>query len=146
MEHHGAVAIIPVIDEKIILIRQFRPAAGRILYELPAGTLMEGETLDACAARELKEETGYLAGTLSKLFNCYLAPGYSTEIIHFYLAADLEQIEHKTEPDEFIEIFTVTMNDALHMVVSNTIRDAKTICGLLFLEQLHSKKPVTKKP
>lgn len=134
--HSGAVAIIPVIDDKIVLIRQFRQAAGKILCELPAGTLKKGEAPDKCAARELREETGYLAGNLKKLFHCYLAPGYSTEIIYVYLATNLEHVEREADSDEFIEVLTVTKGKALRMVLSNEIEDAKTICGILTLQQL----------
>ena len=137
--HSGAVAIIPVLDDKIVLIRQFRQAAGKILCELPAGTLKKGEAPDKCAARELREETGYLAGNLKRLFHCYLAPGYSTEIIYVYLATNLEQVEREADSDEFIEVLTVTHGEALRMVLSNEIEDAKTICGILTLQQLSEK-------
>ena len=135
VEHRGAVAIIPIIGEKIVLIRQFRQAAGKILYEIPAGTLEKGDEPDKCAVRELREETGYV-GNLTRLFHCYLAPGYSTEIIHFYSATNLKKVEHETDPDEFIEIVTISKIDAARMIVSNEIEDAKTICGILIIQRL----------
>lgn len=134
VEHPGAVAIIPIIEDKIVLIRQFREAAGKILCEIPAGTLKKGEEPDECAARELEEETGYKAGNLKRLFHCYLAPGYSTEIIYFYLATNLKKTRSKNEPDEFIEVLPTTKKKILQMIASNEIEDAKTICGTLMLE------------
>lgn len=136
VEHRGAVAIIPFINDKIILIRQFRQAAGKILYEIPAGTLENGEEPDTCAARELKEETGYSAANLRRLFQCYLAPGYSTEILHFYQATGLTQVEHKADEDEFIEVLAFTKMEIMQMITQNKIEDAKTICGILFLQLL----------
>ena len=139
VDHPGAVAIIPVVDEKIVLIRQFRQAAGKVLYELPAGTLEMGEDPDTCAARELKEETGYVCENLRRLFKCYLAPGYSTEVIHFYLATDLKPGVCWTDQDEFIDVLKVTIGNAMQMIETNEIDDAKTICGILMLIRLGKK-------
>jgi ADP-ribose pyrophosphatase len=135
VEHVGAVAIIPILDDRIIFVRQFRHAVKKVLYELPAGTLRRGENPRVCAARELKEETGYEAGSLRKLFHCCLAPGYSSEIIDIYLATDLRRTKPATDSDEFIEILIVSKEEALRMVMSNEIEDAKTISGILMLKQ-----------
>lgn len=135
VDHPGAVAIIPVIGEKIVLVRQFRHAVGKILCEIPTGTLRKGEKPDKCAARELEEETGYLAESMRRLFYCCLAPGYSSEVLQFYLATGLKEARRKTDPDEFIEVFTVSKEDALRMILANEIEDAKTICGILMLQQ-----------
>lgn len=137
VEHPGAVAIIPAAGDKITLVRQFRQAAGKILFELPAGTLKKGEEPAECAARELEEETGYKAGNLRRLFQCYLAPGYSTEIIHFYLATNLKKTRSRLEADEFIEVKPTTKKKILQMIASNEIEDAKTICGILMLEHFY---------
>ncbi|MDQ1279926.1 MAG: ADP-ribose pyrophosphatase [Thermoproteota archaeon] len=137
IEHPGAVAIIPIISDMIILVRQFRQATGKILLELPAGTLKKGEEPAECAARELEEETGYKAGNLRRLFQCYLAPGYSTEIIQFYLATNLKKTRSKPEADEFIEVKPTTKKKILQMIASNEIEDAKTICGILTLEHFY---------
>ena len=131
VEHPGAVAIIPIVNNKLVLIRQFRQAAGKVLYEIPAGTLRRGEDPEQCALRELEEETGYFAGSFKMLLHCYLAPGYSTEIITFYLATNLKLVGSKNEQDEFIKVFTVTKKKALQMIKKNEIEDAKTICGIL---------------
>jgi len=136
LEHPGAVAIIPVIDDQIVLIRQFRQATGQILFEIPAGTLKNGEEPKNCATRELKEETGYLADSLTLLFHCYLAPGYSTEILYVFLATDLKQVGCETDPEEFIDVLIVKREKALRMIYSNEIKNAKTICGILTLQQL----------
>ena len=133
VEHPGAVAILPVLDDgRIILLKQYRPTIKEWLYEIPAGTLKPGEDPDHCAIRELEEETGFTAGELVKLFSMYLAPGYSTEVIHIYLARRLQPAEQRLEKDEVIELSMVTLDEALHMIEENAIRDAKTISALLY--------------
>jgi ADP-ribose pyrophosphatase len=141
VEHPGAVAIVPIIGDRIILVRQFRHAVGKVLCEIPAGTLKRGESPDVCAARELEEETGYVAGSLRKLFHCCLAPGYSSEVIHVYLATGLKPTKPNTDSDEFIEVLMATREEALRMVMSNEIEDAKTISGILMLKQIEGNAP-----
>ena len=136
VEHSGAVAIVPIVEDRIVLVRQFRHAVGKVLCEVPAGTLRRGESPDACAARELKEETGYVARSLRKLFHCCLAPGYSSEVIHVYPATGLRRTKPATDSDEFIEVLKVTKEEALRMVLSNEIEDAETISGILMLKQI----------
>ena len=132
IDHPGAVAIIPLLDEgRIVFVRQFRYAAGRELLEIPAGTLERGENPDQCAARELKEETGYSAGSIKKLLTCYMAPGYSNEVIHFYIATDLHEGNQKTEQDEEIRVMTFGFDETLRMIEDGGIMDAKTVVGVL---------------
>jgi len=132
VDHPGAVAIVPLLDDsKIVLIRQFRYAAGRELLEIPAGTLEKGEKPDACAVRELKEETGYEANSMRRLLSCYMAPGYSNEVIHLYVATGLKKGEKETEEDEEIAVEAVGFDEALRMIEENKIEDAKTIVGVL---------------
>jgi len=132
VEHRGAVAIVPLLnDDTVLMIRQFRLAVNEVLLEVPAGTLEPGEPPEVCAARELEEETGYRAGTLRKLFSQYLAPGYSQEILHVFLAKDLEKTAQHTEDDESVEVVPVPLSRAVDMVLSGEIRDAKTIASLL---------------
>lgn len=131
VEHPGAVAIVPAIKDKIIMVCQFRQAAKKVLLELPAGTLREGERPEECAERELVEETGYKAGCLKMLLQCYVAPGYNTEVIHIYLATDLVKAERRLEKDEDIEILKVSLEHALRMIERNEIEDAKSIIGII---------------
>jgi ADP-ribose pyrophosphatase len=129
--HKGAVCIVPIHDNSVLMVRQFRLAAGGTLLEIPAGTLEEGEEPDACAARELEEETGYQAGTLRPMFQAYLAPGYSTERIHAYLATDLTPVSAHTDADENVELVSVPIAQIGGRVLNGEFQDAKTIASLL---------------
>lgn len=141
VEHHGAVAIVPVLDaETVLLIRQYRQAVGETLLEIPAGTLEDGEDADACAARELEEETGYRAGSLRRLFSQYLAPGYSNEVLHAYCARDLTPSSAHPDIDEEIELVPVRMADVETMIWDGRIRDAKSIAALLVTLRLLEKE------
>jgi len=132
VEHHGAVAIVPRLDNQtILLIRQFRQAVGETLLEIPAGTLEDGEDADACAARELVEETGYRAGRLRRMFSQYLAPGYSNEVLHAYLGEELTASYAAPDADEEIEIVPVRVVDVEPMILDGRIKDAKSIAALL---------------
>lgn len=131
VEHRGAAAIVPILDgDRVVLVRQFRYAVGSELLEIPAGTLEADENPKSCAVRELQEETGYVAREILKIAECYVAPGYSTEKIHFYLARKLARREMKTEEDERIRVELVPITEALRKVRTLEIQDAKTICGL----------------
>jgi ADP-ribose pyrophosphatase len=129
--HRGAVCIVPIRDGSVLMVRQFRLAAGKALLEIPAGTLEEGEEPDACAARELEEETGYRAGNLRPMFQAYLAPGYSTERIHAYLATGLTPASAHTDADENVELVTLPIDEIEGRVLSGEFQDAKTIASLL---------------
>ncbi len=132
VKHGGAVALVPVLaDGRAVLVRQFRSAAGEALLEIPAGTLEPGETPEACAARELAEETGYRAGRLERLFSSFLAPGYSSEMLHTFLAADLEPTAAHADSDEVLRLETIALSEAPMLIRAGVIKDAKTICGLL---------------
>lgn len=131
IDHPGAVAIIPVHDGEMVLVRQYRYAARTELLEIPAGTLEIGEDPYACAVRELQEETGYAAASWSKLLSAYMAPGYSNEIIHFYVAEGLTAIGSSPEEDESIAVEKYTLEKVAEMIESNEIRDSKTITGVL---------------
>ncbi len=130
--HRGAVCIVPVQDDgTILLVRQFRLAAGKVLLEIPAGTLEEGEEPAACAARELEEETGYRATTLLPLFQSFLAPGYSTERIHAYLATGLTPGHAHTDADENVELVPLPRAEAERRILAGEIEDSKTISSIL---------------
>ena len=132
VDHPGAVAIVPVIDDgSIILVKQYRYAAGKELLEIPAGTLEEGEAPDTCARRELKEETGYTAGSMKRIISFYTAPGYSSEVIHVYVATQLRAGEQGLEEDERIAVETYGIDELLKMIEENEIEDGKTVAGVL---------------
>jgi ADP-ribose pyrophosphatase len=131
VEHRGAVAIVPLLDnDKVILVRQYRYAVKQDLLEIPAGTLEAGENPDDCAKRELEEETGYKCQEMRKILECFVAPAYSTEKIHFYLATRLVQSKMKPEEDEHIKTEILPIAQALERVRMGEIHDAKTVCGL----------------
>jgi ADP-ribose pyrophosphatase len=134
VEHPGAVAVIPVLDDATILLtRQYRRAAKRHMVEIPAGTLERGESPISCAKRELVEETGYAARRIQRLFSCFLAPGYSTEKIHFFLATKLVPRKGEHPEDEAITSRALKLREALKAIERGEIQDAKTICGLYYL-------------
>ena len=131
--HPGAVAIVPFVDpETVCLIRNHRFAVGRELYEVPAGTLEPGEPPAACAARELEEETGYRAGRLEPLCRFYSSPGVLTELMHVFVAHDLEQVGQRLEPGEQVQLAPTPWAEALAMVRDGRIVDGKTVAALLY--------------
>ena len=130
--HPGAVAMVPLLDaEHVLLVRQWRHPAGRALLEIPAGTLSPGEDPRDCATRELMEEIAYRPRRLTPLTAMFLAPGYSSELLHVFLAEDLipEKLAH--DEDERIDIVTVRWEDIDALMRNGEIADAKTISGLL---------------
>ncbi len=138
VRHPGASAIVPFIsdpggdDPQILLIKQYRYAAGGYLYEIPAGRLDSGEDPRTCAARELKEETGCTAKRLEQVYSMLTTPGFSDEIIHLFIASDLERGEAAREADEFMTVEVVPLSEALQKIQKGEIRDAKTALGILF--------------
>ena len=133
IKHPGAVLVIPFLSpDKIIFLRQLRPAIDAYIYELPAGTLGRGEAPSACARREIIEETGYSCSRLKKLGEIFPVPGYSTEKISIYEAHGLKPVKHCREKDEIIESFIVTKKQVGRFFKSGKIKDAKTICALSF--------------
>lgn len=131
VDHPGAVAIVPVHEGDVVLIRQYRYSTKSEILEIPAGTLEIDEDPYACAVRELKEETGYAASDWSKLLSAYVAPGYSNEIIHIYVAEGLTPVGADPEEDESIKVERFPFEKVLDMIETNEIRDAKTIAGVL---------------
>ena len=132
VDHPGAVAIVPILDDgRLLLVKQYRYTTGKELLEIPAGTLEKGEAPDTCARRELKEETGYTAGSMKKILAMYMAPGYSNEVIHLYFATALKAGESHAEEDEDISLETYSLDELLDGIEKNTIEDAKTIAGVL---------------
>jgi ADP-ribose pyrophosphatase len=138
IRHPGASAVVPFLsdpggeDPQILLIRQYRYAAERYLYEVPAGRLDAGEAPDVCARRELKEETGCEAERVEYLTTIYTTPGFTDEKIHVFMAVGLTRGEIAREADEFIETETMSLSHALSLVEKREIEDAKTVVALLY--------------
>ncbi len=130
--HPGAVAIVALdAAQNVLLVRQFRLGAGAVLVELPAGTLEADEDPDVCAVRELREETGYRPGQLERIGGWYVAPGYTTEYIHLYVASDLTHDPIDGDEDEFLELVRVPFEEALAMVESGEMGNSTGVAGLL---------------
>lgn len=133
IRHPGAAAIVPIqADGTVLLLSQYRHAVGGRIWEIPAGTLDPGETPEVCARRELVEETGFDAGCWEKLGEITPVPGYSDERIHLYLASELTVAEQALDDDEILEVHTRPFSEAIDMIHTGKIQDAKSICGLLF--------------
>ncbi len=134
IEHPGAVCIVPVTDAgEVLMVRQFRLASGVNLLEVPAGTLEPDEEPAVCALRELEEETGWTAAKLTPLYEAFLAPGYSTELMYAYMATSLSKplVAATGDADEFIGIETIPIPDLEKMVLSGQIRDCKSISAIM---------------
>jgi len=132
VRHPGAAAVVPLKDEgTVVLIRQFRHAAGGFIYEIPAGKLYPGEGPKACAERELEEEIGYRAGTLELLSSIFTAPGFTDEVIHIYKATGMTAGQQQLDRDEVLEVIEMPLQEAIDMIRAGLIRDAKTMVGLL---------------
>ncbi len=131
IRHPGASAVVPVKDDgMIVLIRQYRHAAGGFIYEIPAGKLHPQEDPQVCAARELEEEIGYRAGQLTLLTSIWTAPGFTDEVIHIYRGSNLQPGRQQLDPDEVVEVVEWPLEKAIAAIHDGTIRDAKTIIGL----------------
>jgi ADP-ribose pyrophosphatase len=131
IRHPGAAAVVPMKDDgTVVLIRQFRHAAGGFIYEIPAGKLSPGEDPLHCAARELEEEVGYRAASFELLSSIFTAPGFADEVIHVYKATGLIQGRQQLDHDEVLEIVEMPLSAAMERIVDGTIRDSKTIVGL----------------
>jgi ADP-ribose diphosphatase len=131
VRHPGAAAVVPLKENgTVVLIKQFRHAAGGFIYEIPAGKLHPGEDPRNCAARELEEEIGYQPGKLELLASIFTAPGFTDEVIHVYKATGLTKGRQHLDRDEVLEIVEVPLREAIEMIRGGTIRDAKTMVGL----------------
>jgi ADP-ribose pyrophosphatase len=139
IRHSGAAAVLPVLgdphgpDPQILLIRQYRYASGGYLLEVPAGRPDQpGEDWEVCARRELQEETGLVAGKLTRMTAIFTTPGFTDEQIHLFMATELTQGAGSLDDDEFVEPVVMTMSQALTLIRDGEISDAKTICTLLY--------------
>jgi ADP-ribose pyrophosphatase len=141
IEHRGAVALIAFDDQqRLLLVRQYRHAVRRATLEIPAGTLEHGEDPERCAARELREETGFEAERLEHIGGVYPSPGFCTEYIHLYVASGLSESTAQPEADEAIELERLTWDEALERVRAGDIADGKSVSALLLYE-LYRQRP-----
>ncbi len=132
IHHPGAVVIIPIDPKgRLLLVRQWRRAIGQITLELPAGTLEDREDPADCAQRELQEETGFRAKTMTPLRGFFSAPGFCDEYLHLFLAEDLVPSPLPPDDDEGIDLVTVEIPEALKWIEEHKIKDAKSIAGIL---------------
>jgi ADP-ribose pyrophosphatase len=138
IRHPGASAVVPFLteptsgDPRVLLLKQYRYAAGGYLYEIPAGRLDLGELPEACARRELAEETGCTATSMKFLTSVYTTPGFTDECIHLFMATGLIRGEPHHEADEFIQVEVMPLSQALDLIRRGEIKDAKTTLALLF--------------
>jgi ADP-ribose pyrophosphatase len=131
VRHPGASAVVPFETPRdVLLIRQWRHAAGGMIWEVPAGKL-DGEDPEVCAYRELEEEAGRRAGRLVRLASIFTSPGFTDEVIHLFAAFDLAAIPQRLEHDEHLEVVCVPLARALELVWSGELRDAKSALALL---------------
>jgi ADP-ribose pyrophosphatase len=135
IDHFVTAVIIPVTDDnEIIFTRQYRLPVGKVLLELPAGRIEDNEDPQAGGQRELLEETGYTAAEWLKKLACYSSPGYSNELMHFFVARGLKKSGPKPDEDELIEIVRMPLKEAFKKLEKQEFEDAKTIIGLLVLK------------
>jgi len=136
IHHPGAAAMVPLTaDNKVVMLRQYRHALRKDIWEIPAGTLEAGESPEACAHREIEEETGYAAAKLVRLGEIVPVPGYSDETITLFLCTELTPEVQNLDADEQIEVHEVSFDEALAMIPAGRILDAKTIAGIFMARQ-----------
>jgi ADP-ribose pyrophosphatase len=138
VRHKGACAVIALYEDKIILINQYRKSLDKVIYEIPAGCIEEGEDIYLCAARELNEETGYEADNLVLLSSVYSTPGFSDEVIHIFYAKNVKKAEIKKDADidEYIDVTLKDIEEAERLILSGEIADAKTICAFYLYKNM----------
>jgi ADP-ribose pyrophosphatase len=138
IEHSGAVAIVALDeDNNVLLVKQYRHAAGKALLEIPAGGIEPSEAPEATVRREMQEETGYLPAKVERLGGFYSAPGYATEYLHVFLASGLVPARLFAEDTDEIELIKVPLSRIKGMIAAGEIEDAKSIAGLLmYLNQV----------
>lgn len=147
IRHPGASAIVPILgdpmaaDPQLVLIRQYRYAAGGYLYEIPAGRLDAGESPSECAARELEEETGFRAAHVEHLYTMFTTPGFTDECIHVFRATELQEGPAAREPDEFMSLEPMPLSHAMELIRTGEISDAKTALAILYAAHFGQSSP-----
>jgi ADP-ribose pyrophosphatase len=143
VEHQGAVAVVPITSNKeVVLVKQYRKAIEDVLLEIPAGKLEKDEDPKDCALRELEEETGKKAFKIQELFYFYTSPGFSNEKLFLFAAFDLKDTKQNLDTDEIVDVEILPLEEALNMVRSGEIKDAKTATGLFAVEEYLKKNIV----
>ena len=133
--HNGASAIVPIAEDgKIIFVKQYRNAENGPVLEIPGGKLEKGANPLLCARRELEEEIGYTSQSIEKICSMYTAVGFSDEKLHLYMATQLKEGKQNLDEDEFVEIVSYSIEDAIKMIFDGTIQDSKTIVGILAVQ------------
>ena len=130
IHHKGGVAIVPIWDNSVVLINQFRISIEREILELPAGRLEGNDTPEACARRELEEEIGFRAGQLFLATSYYSSVGFTDERMHIFFAFQLEKVAIRLEPDERVKAIYIPIIDVRKKLENNEFEDSKTIIGL----------------
>ena len=143
IQHPGAAAMVPMLNyQEVVLIKQYRHAIRKFIWEIPAGTLDPNESPINCARRELIEEIGYSATDWHQLGTITPLPGCSDERIHIFLALDLKPAQQELDDDEMINVHKMNLSEAMQMILAGDISDGKTISGLfLASDWLNRKKP-----
>ena len=137
VEHNGAVGIVAITsNNKVVLVKQYRKAIEKELWEIPAGKIERGESPKECAIRELKEETGYSTESMKLIHKFYTSAGFSNQKIYIFLAENLTPGERDFDEDEFLEVHEIDKNEVYNMIEKNEIEDAKTSIGMLLIKEL----------
>ena len=135
VKHPGAVAVIAITeDNELILVHQFRKPVEAVTLEIPAGVPKPGEDGARAAKRELEEETGFRAAKVEKVFEGYVSPGYSNEVLQYYWATDLQMMTQNTDEDEFVEVELVDLDACVDMLKAGKIKDNKTMIGIMIAQ------------
>lgn len=145
IRHSGASAVLAIVgrldddDPEVVLVRQYRYAAGGYLFEVPAGRpAFQGEDWEVCARRELEEETGLVPGRMRRLTSILTTPGFTDERIHLFVAEELRPGRRSLDEDEFIELRRIPLSRAVAMIGCGEITDAKSVCTILFAVQFRA--------
>lgn len=138
VRHPGAAAVLALHENKLIVVEQFRKPLGRTQIEIPAGKLDPNESPDVAAARELSEETGYVAQHVELLQKFYTSPGFADELLYLYFASEVTQGEQNLDEDEDVIVKLITMEEADQYILSGDISDAKTILAIYAWKLMHA--------